>query len=225
MIFKDWLSVSSEAWLTIWERFINFLPNMIGAIVIIVIGWLVGMALATVVDRLFRLVGLQALFEKAKVEDVLKKANSEKDATALIASAVQWIVYLVALIAASNALKLTAVADFLNSILTYVPQVVIAVIIVLIGLVLAHFLSAVVKGSIKSAELGFGDTASLIVRYSVITFTVLAALAQLGIAENMINTLFIGLVVFLALAGGLAFGLGGQKAAAECIENIKKELK
>lgn len=225
MIFKDWLSVSGEAWFTIWERFINFLPNMIGAIVIIVVGWLVGMALATVIDRLFRLVGLQALFEKAKVEDVLKKANSEKDATALLASAVQWIVYLVALIAASNALKLTAVADFLNSILTYVPQVVIAVIIILIGLVLAHFLSAVVKGSIKSANLGFGDTASLIVRYSVITFTVLAALAQLGIAENMINTLFIGLVVFLALAGGLAFGLGGQKAAAEVIENVKKELK
>jgi hypothetical protein len=83
----------------------------------------------------------------------------------------------------------------------------------------------VVKGSIKSANLGFADTASLIVRWSIITFTILAALAQLQIAENMINTLFIGLVVFLALAGGLAFGLGGQKAAAEVIENVKKELK
>lgn len=225
MIFKDWLTISSDAWLSIWERFINFLPNMIGAIVIMVVGWLVGMALATVVDRLFRLVGLQALFEKAKVEDVLKKANSDKDATALLASVVQWIIYLVALIAASNALKLTAVSDFLNSILSYVPQVVIAVIIVLIGLVLAHFLSAVVKGGVKSANLNFGDTASLVVRWSIITFTVLAALAQLGIAESMINTLFIGLVVFLALAGGLAFGLGGQKAAAEVIENVKKELK
>ena len=163
MIFKDWLTISSDAWFSIWERFINFLPNMIGAIVIMVIGWLVGMALATVIDRLFRLVGLQALFEKAKIEDVLKKANSEKDATALLASAVQWIVYLVALIAASNALKLTAVADFLNSILTYVPQVVIAVVIILIGLVLAHFLSAVVKGSVKSANLSFGRSLNRLV--------------------------------------------------------------
>jgi hypothetical protein len=225
MIFKDWLFASTEAWLPIKESLSSFLPNMFGAVVIIIIGWLVGMALATMIDRLFRLVGLQALFEKAKVEDVLKKANSEKDATALLASAVKWIIYLVALIAASNVLKLTAVAEFLGSILNYVPQVLIAAIIILIGLVLAHFLSAVVKGSIKSANLGFADTASLIVRWSIITFTILAALAQLQIAENMINTLFIGLVVFLALAGGLAFGLGGQKAAAEVIENVKKELK
>lgn len=225
MIFKDWLTITSDAWLSIWERFINFLPNLIGAVLILIVGWIVGMIVATVIDRLFRLVGLQALFEKAKVEDLLKKANAEKDGTSLLASVAQWIIYLVAFIAASNALKLTAVADFLNSILTYVPQVVIAVAIVLIGLVLAHFLSAVVKGSIKSSGLAFADTAALIVRWSIITFTVLAAMAQLGIASSMINTLFIGLVAFLAIAGGLAFGLGGQKAASELIEDIKKELK
>ncbi|MEI6040320.1 MAG: hypothetical protein WCP93_03145 [Candidatus Berkelbacteria bacterium] len=225
MIFKEWLTVTGDAWLSIWERFIAFLPNIIGAAIILVIGWLAGMFIETVVDRLFRLVGLQALFEKAKVEAVLKKASAEKDATALLASVAKWIIYLVAFIAASNTLQLTAVADFLNSILTYVPQVVVAVSIILIGLVLAHFLAAVVKGSIKSSGLGFADTASLIVRWSIIIFTVLAALAQLGIATYMINTLFVGLVAFLAIAGGLAFGLGGQKAASECIETIKKELK
>ncbi len=225
MIFKDWLSVTGDAWVSIWERFIAFVPNLIGAVVVIVIGWIIGMLFATVIDRLFRLVGLQALFEKAKVEDVLKKANSDKDATALLAGVAKWIVYLVAFIAAANILKLTPVADFLNSILAYVPQVVIAVAIVLIGLVIAHFLAAVIKGSIKSADLGFGDTASVIVRWSIIIFTVLAALAQLGIAAQMINTLFVGLVAFLAIAGGLAFGLGGQRAAAEWIEQIKKELK
>jgi hypothetical protein len=225
MIFKDWLTITGDAWLSIWERFINFLPNIIGAAIILVIGWIVGMIVATVIDRLFRLVGLQALFEKAKVEDVLKKANAGQDATALLAAVGKWIIYLVAFIAAANALRLSAVSDFLNSILNYVPQVIIAVAIVLIGLVLAHFLAAVVKGSIKSAGLGFADTAAIVTRWSIIIFTVLAALAQLGIAETMINTAFIGLVAFLAIAGGLAFGLGGQKAAAEWIEQIKKELK
>jgi hypothetical protein len=225
MIFKDWLTVTSDAWVSVWDKFVAFLPNLIGAIIILVVGWIIGMVVATLIDRLFRLVGLQALFEKAKVEEVLKKANSEKDATTLIASAFRWIIYLVAFIAASSALKLTAVADFLNSVLLYVPQVMIAVAIVLMGLILAHFLAAVVKGSIKSAGLAFADTASLVVRWSIIVFSVLAALAQLGIATNMINTLFVGLVAFLAIAGGLAFGLGGQNAAKELIEDIKKELK
>ena len=225
MIFKDWLTVTGDAWTSIWGKFITFLPNLIGAIIILVVGWILGMVIAMLIDRLFRLVGLQALFEKAKVEDILKKANAEKDATSLLASVARWIIYLVAFIAASNALGLSAVSDFLNSILTYIPQVVIAVAIVLIGLVVAHFLSAVVKGSIKSSGLAFADTASLVVRWSIVIFTVLAALAQLGIATNMIQTLFVGLVAFLAIAGGLAFGLGGQKAAGELIESIKKELK
>jgi hypothetical protein len=225
MIFRNWLTVTSDAWLLIWDKFLNFLPSLIGAVIILIIGWIVGMIVETAIDRLFRLVGLQALFEKAKVEDVLKKADVEKDATGLLASVVKWIIYLVALIAASNTLSLTAVSDFLNSILAYIPQVVIAVAIVLIGLVLAHFLGAVIKGSVKLASLAFADTLSLVVRYSIIIFTVLAALAQLGIAANMINTLFIGLVAFLAIAGGLAFGLGGQSAAKEWIEDVKKELK
>lgn len=225
MIFKDWLTVTGEAWVTIWDRFITFLPNLIGAIIILVLGWIVGMIVATLIDRLFRLVGLQALFEKAKVEDILKKANSTLDGTALLASLAKWIIYLVAFISAANTLKLTAVAEFLNSVLNYVPQVIIAAAIILIGLVLANFLAAVVKGSIQSANLGFADTASLIVRWSIVIFSFMAALTQLGIAENMINTLFIGFVAFIAIAGGLAFGLGGKDAAAEFIDGVKKELK
>lgn len=225
MIFRDWLTVTTEAWVAIWDRFIGFLPNLIGAIIILVLGWIVGMIVAMLIDRLFRLVGLQALFEKAKVEDMLKKANASLDATALLASVAKWIIYLVAFISAASAMNLTAVAEFLNSVLNYVPQVIIAAAILLIGLVLANFLAAVVKGSIQTADLKFADTSSLIVRWSIIIFSFMAALSQLGIAANMINTLFIGFVGFLAIAGGLAFGLGGKDAAAEFIDSVKKELK
>jgi len=225
MIFQDWLSITTDAWTTIWDRFVNFLPNLIGAAIILIVGWIVGMIIAVVIDRLFRLVGLQALFEKAKVEDILKKANADKDATSLLAAVAKWIVYLVAFISAANVLSLTDVAAFLNSILAYVPSVIIAMAILLIGLVLAHFLAAVVKGSVQSAGLGFADTSALLVRWSIIVFAFLAALSQLGIASSMINTLFVGLVAFLAIAGGLAFGLGGQDAAKEMIEKVKEELK
>lgn len=225
MVLQDWTTAVSESWSTVWERFVNYLPNLIGAVLIIVIGWLVGMIVAIIIDRLLRIIGLQTLFEKAKVEDILKKGNISKDSSALLAGLAKWIIYLVAFIAAANTLKLPDVANFLNTILAYVPSAVAAGLILLIGLVAAHFLSSVVKGSLMAAGLGMADAAALIIRYSIIIFAFLAALSQLGLAQNMISTLFIGVIAFLAIAGGLAFGLGGKDAAQDLIDKIRKELK
>lgn len=225
MLFTDWTTTVADSWTVIWDKFINFLPNLIGAAIILIIGWIVGMILAMLVDRLFRVIGLQTLFEKAKVEDTLKKASLEKDATAMLASVVKWIIYLVAFISAANVLQMPDVANFLNRILGFMPQVIAAAAILLIGLVIANFLSLVVKGSLHASGLGLADTVAVVVRYSIIVFAALAALVQLGIAETLLNTLFIGLVAFLAIAGGLAFGLGGKDAAQEWISDIKKQLK
>lgn len=225
MVFTDWTSSVQNSWLTIWDKFINFLPNIIGATIILIIGWVVGILATLLIDRLFRIIGLQTLFEKAKVEDVLKKANANKDATEMLSAVVKWIVYLVALIAAANVLQLPNVASFLDSILAFVPQVVAAGIILLIGLILANFLSAVMKASLSASDLGSADTVALITRYAIIIFAFLAALAQLGIASSMIQTLFLGLVAFLAIAGGLSFGLGGQGVAKDLLEHIRKQLK
>lgn len=225
MIFTDWTDVVKESWLAIWDRFINFLPNLIGALLILVVGWLVGMIVAMIIDRLFRIIGLQTLFEKAKVEDTLKKADVDKDTTAMLASVAKWIIYLVAFIAAANTLQMPDVANFLDSLLNYVPLAVAAGAILLIGVILANFLSTVVKGSVQVSKLGSADMIAAAVRYSIIVFAFLAALAQLGIAETMINTLFIGVVALIAIAGGLAFGLGGQTHAKDWLEHIKKQLK
>lgn len=224
-MFSDWLTMTSDAWTNIWDKFINFLPNLIGAVIILILGWLVGMLVAILLDRLFRIIGLQTLFEKAKVEDILKKSDVEKDSTALLASVAKWIVYVVAFIAAANVLQLNAIADFLDRILNYLPQVIAAGAILLIGLILANFLAVVIKGALRSSGLGLADTIAVVARYAIIVFAFLAAIAQLGIAQTMLNTLFIGLVAFLAIAGGLAFGLGGQGAAKEWLENLKKQLK
>ena len=128
-------------------------------------------------------------------------------------------------IAAANTLKLPDIAYFLDRILAYVPSAIAGGAILLIGLVLAHFLSNVIKGSLLAAGFMMADAVAIIVRYAIIIFTFLAVLAQLGIAETLIRTMFIGLVAFLAIAGGLAFGLGGQGVAKELLEKIRKELK
>lgn len=225
MVLQDWTTAVSDSWTTIWDRFVNFLPNLIGAAIIIIVGWLVGMIVAIIIDRLFRIIGLQTLFEKAKVEDALKKGSVGKDSTALLSSVAKWIIYLVAFIAAANTLKLPDVANFLNAILAYVPSAVAAGLILLIGLVLAHFLSNVIKGSLLAAGFVMAEAVALVVRYVIIIFAFLAALSQVGLAQNMISTLFIGVIAFLAIAGGLAFGLGGKDAAQDLIDKIRKELK
>jgi len=225
MVLTDWFNTTRDSWTNVWDRFVNFIPNLVGAAIILVLGWIVGMIVAMLIDRLFRVIGLQTLFEKAKVEDILKKADAKKDATAMLASVAKWIIYLVAFVAAANTLLLPDVANFLGRILAFVPVAVAAGAILLIGVVLANFLSNVVKGSVMAANLGSADMIAAIVRYSVFIFAFLAALAQLGIAGSLINILFIGLVAFLAIAGGLAFGLGGKDAAEEWLETFKKQLK
>lgn len=225
MVFTDWLNTLGNVWLNIWDRFVAFLPNLIAAAIVLVIGWLIGMLVAILIDRLFRIIGLQTLFEKAKVDEVMTKAGVEKDSTSLLAAVAKWIIYLVAFVTAANILKLPEVANFLDRILAYIPSVIAAIAILLIGFVLANFLGTVVKASVKVAGLASAEALSLIVRYSIGIFALLAAISQLGIATNLINTFFIGLVALLAIAGGLAFGLGGKDAAQEWIEKIKKELK
>lgn len=225
MIFQDWITIVNESWISIWDRFVAFLPNLIGAAIVLIIGWIIGTIVALIIDRLFRIVGLQTLFEKAKVEESLKKADIDKDTTALLAAVAKWIILLVAFIAASNILRLSEVAGFLNSILAYIPNVVAAAAIMLIGLVLANFIGAVVKSGVKVGGLASADALSIIARYAIVIFASLAALVQLGIAAAMINTFFIGFVGLLAIAGGLAFGLGGQDAAKDWIDKVRKELK
>ena len=225
MTISDWFNTIWESLKDILTRVIDFLPNLIGAIIILIVGWLVGWLIEKLIDRLFRAVGLQALFGAIRLEEVLKKGKIEKDTTGLIAAAAKWIIYLIAFISAADILNLNQVSLFLNQILAYVPDVIAAAAIVVIGLVLANFLSQVTKGSMRAANLKKADTVALVVRYSVIVFSILAALMQLRIAVTFLQTLFIGVVALIAISVGLALGLGGKDVAKEYLEKLRDQLK
>jgi hypothetical protein len=213
-----------DTWTLIWDKIVNFFPNILGATLILVIGWAVAILVEKLVDRLLRAVQLQTLFQLAKIEDLVKKAGSKLDTTGLISALFKWIIFLVAFIAAVNVLNLPTVTYFLEGVLGYLPQVIAAIAILLIGAVLAHFIANIIKGSIKAGGVGFAQTLSTIARYVILIFAVITALYQLNIAQGMLNTLFIGLVALLAIAGGLALGLGGQGVAKEYLEKLRKDL-
>lgn len=219
----DFNAAVTEALQEILTRVIAFVPNLVGAAVILVVGWIVAALLEWAVDNVIRAIGLQTLFERVKVEDVVKKAEGKKDTTGLIAAAIKWVILLVTLVAAADALNLPQISEFLNQVLNYIPSVVATAVILIIGTIFAHFMAKVVSGVTKASNLYFADLAGSATRYSILVFTILAALSQLGIATAFLQTLFTGFVAALAIAGGLAFGLGGQGAAKDLIERFKKE--
>lgn len=223
-MIANWGDAISAAWQGVIERIINFIPNLLGALIILFLGWVVAVGIEILVDRILRLVGIQTLSEKSNIEPSLKKMGIKKDLSATVAVGFKWIILLVAFLGAADALQLPQIADFFNKVLDYVPNVVAAGAILLIGAVLAHFLANVVSGIVKGAELGHADLVGTIVRYSVLVFTFLAALAQLQVASYLIQTMFTGLVALLAIAGGLSFGLGGKDAAGDFIKKVKEEI-
>lgn len=224
MVVQSWSDIVTEVLADIWDRVLTFLPDLLGALIILIIGWIIADLVAWAVDRVLRLVRLPDLFKSAKVEDLVKRTGSQLDTTGLIANLIKWILLLVTFIAAADVLDLPTIQDFLDRVLSYLPNVIAAGAILLIGAIFAHFMAAVVKGAISAARLKFMELVGNTTKYAILVFAFLAALAELGIAEPFLQTLFMGFVAFLAIAGGLAFGLGGQSVAKDWLEKLKREF-
>lgn len=224
-MFEAWKDALSDSASNVFDRIANFFPNLLGAVIVLVVGFLIAVLLQKLVDRVFRLIGLQKVFEVTKIESIVEKGKFKTDTTGVIASLVKWIILIIVFLTAADVLNLPQVVDFFGAILGYVPNVVAAVAIILIGAVLANFLSDIVRGSAEAGGLAYSRMLSTITLWAVWVFAILAALLQLGIASDLIRTLFTGFVALVALAGGLAFGLGGQDSAKRLLTKIERDLK
>ena len=137
---------------------------------------------------------------------------------------VKWFFITVFLMSATNILQLTQVTEFLSTVVLYLPNVIVAAIVLLIGILVARFLEGLVKASVKSAQLVSANFLAALTKWSIVVFSLLIALAQLKVADEIIRIVIIGFVAAAALAMGLAFGLGGREHAEEMIRNLKKKI-
>lgn len=137
---------------------------------------------------------------------------------------IKWFLIVVSLIAATDVLGWDQVTDYLKQIVLYLPNVIIAVIMLFFGTVLANFVHRVVKSAVAAAKLASADFLAGLARWAILVFTFMASLIQLQIAEDLIRVLFTGFVAMLALAGGLAFGLGGKDYAARVLDKLKRDI-
>ncbi len=224
MTVQDWSNVTVDALRESWFRILNYMPNLLGAIVIIIIGVLVASLLKWLVIRILEATRVQGAFDELHFAQTLKKANMNTNIAAIAGEFVKWVTVILFLIPSASVLGLPQVSSVLNDIIRYLPNVGSAVIILFLGALFAEFIGNVVRAT--AAGLGSQMSTSLAVfsRYLVYIFAALAAIAQLGIAPQVINILLTGLVAAAAVASGLAFGLGGKDAAQDLIGKVRRDF-
>jgi hypothetical protein len=180
--------------------------------------------LGKLISRAIKAAKVDQAFDKIGAGKKLAEAGISGSISGFIGGLVKWFFVLVFLLAAVDILKMEKVTTFLNSILLYIPNVVVSVIILAVVFLLGNFVYHIVKGSTRAAGVMSATLLATISKWSIIVFGILAALIQLGIATSLVSTIFIGFVAMFSLAGGLAFGLGGKDEAAKILAKLREEI-
>jgi len=213
------------------QQFLNeiatSLPKIIGALLILLIGWILAKLLKKAIVKLLHLIRLNSLSEKVGIEKFLKEGGLKKTAVDLIGSLFYWIIMLTVILAIFNSLQLTSAQDLFNSIILFIPNIIVSLVILLFGLYAARFIANVLSSSLKNMNDKTAEIIEKIAYFSIVVFTVFLVLGQLKIAQDIISSAFILVLGAICLAFGLAFGLGGKEFAADALKNIKtkKETK
>lgn len=220
----DYVDVLRTAFVDLWAAIVLFLPKLALAIVVFLLGLLVAHLLKTAVVRLVEVMKIDDLMERLEVKEFFSGMGIKLNVGYFLGWLVKWFIVIFALIAAADVLEWDQITVFLNEVVSYLPNVLIAVIILLVGTVLANFVNGVVKSALEAAKMENIGFLSNVAKWSIIVFSFMAALVQLGIAESLIQVLFTGFVAMIALAGGLAFGLGGREHASRALDKLYRDL-
>ena len=221
----DWYSVTIDALQNLWQGFVAFVPALIGAVVVFVVGWSISVGLGKLIAEILKKIRFNQIFEKGNWDEALAKADIKVDASAFIGAIVKWVFVVVFLMAAVEVLGLKGFAGFLGNIIGYLPNVVVAAFILVVTVIITDILEKVVRAAVESIKVGYGQVVAAIIRWSIWVFAILAILIQLRVAPSLIETLFTGLVAVIVIAAGLAFGLGGKEIASDVLRDLYKKLK
>lgn len=221
----DWADVTIQALQNLWQGFLRFVPALIGAIIVFVIGWFIAVGVGKLITEILKRVKFNQIFEKGGWKTALQKAEIKVDASGFIGAIVKWVFVIVFLLAAVEILGLAQFADFLKSVLGYLPNVIVAALIFVVTVILVDIVEKIVRAGVEGIKVGYGQVVSAVVKWSIWIFATLAILHQLGIARPFMETLFVGLIAMLVISFGIAFGLGGRDVAAEILQDLKRKLK
>jgi small-conductance mechanosensitive channel len=225
MFIQNWGAIFNASLLNLWYGFINFVPGLVGAVIIFIIGWAIGSVVGSAISQLIGALKIDKLFEQDGVTRFFNKAGVRLNVGGFIGTIVKWFIIIVFLMASLEIVGLSQVNDFLRTVvLFYLPKVIIAAFVLIIATILADVVKRLVQVSARAANVHSANMLGSIARYAIWTFAFIIALSELGIATAFMQILFTGLVVALALGFGLAFGLGGRDAAARAVEKMSADM-
>ncbi|MBI3631692.1 MAG: hypothetical protein HY219_02400 [Candidatus Staskawiczbacteria bacterium] len=218
-------SITQIAFDQILKDFLLFLPNLFGAIVILIVGLAIASLFGKFVSEIIKALKVDQLLIKLGIEKPLSRTDLSLDSGAFLGSLVKWILIIFTLLFVSNTLGINQISTFLTETIKFIGDVVIAIIYLLIGAVAGNFFKKVVVSSVSAANLKVNFLGT-VTKYAIVVFAITAALTQLklDIVSAFIQPLIYGFVIMLAIAGGIAFGLGGKEQASRCLENLKERI-
>jgi small-conductance mechanosensitive channel len=192
--------------------FLEFIPQLIGAIIILVIGYIVARALQAVVARLLQAVGFDRWMERGGIKQFFDRAHTRETPATVLAKLIFWLVFIIAITMAADALGIRQVSEVLGQLIAYIPSIIAAILILVLAALLANFLSGIVRGATGS------DLLSNIARYAILVYAAFAAITELGIAVQLTAPTFLIILGAAALAVAIAFGFGAQGVARDIVE-------
>ncbi len=221
MLVQNWVDILLSSLQGLSLEVVSFVPSLLGAVVVVIVGLIVAVGLEKLVERIIYHLKLDTLLRKLGVEMYLNRANLELNAGHFIGKFVYWFILLAFALAASDILGFNALSRFIGDVLFYIPNVIVAALIMIVTLIASHFVRGLVRASVLGVRVHGGKFLVSIAWWVVFVFGSLVALAQLGVANTIIETFVAGLIAMFALAGGLAFGLGGKDTAGKILERLR----
>ena len=223
-IWFTWGDVFNSSLQNLWWGFVQFAPRLIVAVVLFIVGWFLGALIAKAIEQVFSSLKIDSLFKSIGADNFFRKAGVNLNSGYFVGQVVKWFVIIVFLLPSLNLVGLTDVSAFLSeSVLGYLPQVVIAAFVLIIAAVVSEALSKTVVATAKAMNLKAANMLGAVTKYAVWVFAFIIALGKLGLGDYM-SILFSGIIAMLALGSAIAFGLGGKDAAGRFIDKLGEEV-
>ena len=224
MIFQNWGDALTSSLMSVWYGVINFVPMLIIALIIFAIGWVLAALVEKLIESLFNALKVDAALKSAGLEDVVKRSGHSLNSGFFVGSLVKWFIVVVFLMASFDVLGLVEVNSFLREVVNYLPSVIVAVLILMVAVVIANAMQKIVVASAKAGNISSAQLLGRITKWAIWIFAVIAALDKLIILPGLLQVVITPLLAGLALAFGLAFGLGGKEVAGRILEKTAHHI-
>lgn len=225
MSINDWGTQTKDVVSSVWDRVVEFAPNVIGALVIALVGVILGVVIGYLVAKILQTAKLQVLSDQSKLSEVLKKAKLNVDLAEICGSFVKWVIILTFLVPAASVLKVMGVKSLFEEIILFIPRLTATLLLLLFSSKIADLMGRVTRVATESLGVTLAKTMAIFAQVAVYVSAVILSMYALGISENFISMMTIGLVAGLAIALGLSLGLGGQAHVHELIKKVRDEVK